>query len=218
MICEKCNNKIDDDSKFCSKCGEKIFIEIEKSDTVLHSKNENNKEKQKIGGFLIVCGIFLVFGLFLSFVFLGQYLSVEHEENMKYLYSYNYNLYEHYKIIKNLTILAFFWLFALNISFFTKNIYTKNIAVGYFAYVIFIDFYILIVHINNELLSVISIEIPKMFIQIILLSIFIVYFLISKRVKATFKQKIDQNKENNFENAREEYLKEYNKRKNISNK
>ncbi|WP_141051976.1 DUF2569 family protein [Aliarcobacter cryaerophilus] len=215
MICEKCNNKIDDDSKFCSKCGEKIFIEIEKSDTVLHSKNENNKEKQKIGDFLIVCGIFLVFGLFLSFVFLGQYLSVEYEEDMKYLYSYKYSLYEHYKIIKNLSIFAFFWLFALNISFFTKNVYTKNIAIGYVAYVIFINFYTVIFHTNNGFFSVIANEIPKMVIQTILLSIFTVYFLVSKRVKYTF---IEKEEKSNFENAREEYLKEYNERKNISNK
>ena len=45
--------------------------------------------------------------------------------------------------------------------------------------------------------------------------IFIVYFLISKRVKATFIEKdINQNLESNFQNAKEEYLKEYNERKN----
>ena len=43
----------------------------------------------------------------------------------------------------------------------------------------------------------------------------IVYFLISKRVKATFIEKdINQNLESNFQNAKEEYLKEYNERKN----
>jgi DNA-directed RNA polymerase subunit RPC12/RpoP len=215
MICEKCNNIIDEDSKFCTKCGERILVKAEELDTVFNNKNEDNKKYQKIGGFLIVCGIFLVFGLFLSFVFLGQYLSVEYEEDMKYLYSYKYSLYEHYKIIKNLSIFAFFWLFALNISFFTKNVYTKNIAIGYVAYVIFINFYTVIFHTNNGFFSVIANEIPKMVIQTILLSIFTVYFLVSKRVKYTF---IEKEEKNNFENAREEYLKEYNKRKNISNK
>ena len=215
MICEKCNNIIDEDSKFCTKCGERILVKAEELDTVFNNKNEDNKKYQKIGGFLIVCGIFLVFGLFLSFVFLGQYLSVEYEEDMKYLYSYKYSLYEHYKIIKNLSIFAFFWLFALNISFFTKNVYTKNIAIGYVAYVIFINFYTVIFHTNNGFFSVIANEIPKMVIQTILLSIFIVYFLVSKRVKYTF---IEKEEKNNFENAREEYLKEYNERKNISNK
>ncbi len=80
---------------------------------------------------------------------------------MKYLYSYKYSLYEHYKIIKNLSIFAFFWLFALNISFFTKNVYTKNIAIGYVAYVIFINFYTVIFHTNNGFFSVIANEIPK---------------------------------------------------------
>jgi DNA-directed RNA polymerase subunit RPC12/RpoP len=215
MICEKCNNIIDEDSKFCTKCGERILVKAEELDTVFNNKNEDNKKYQKIGGFLIVCGIFLVFGLFLSFVFLGQYLSVEYEEDMKYLYSYKYSLYEHYKIIKNLSIFAFFWLFALNISFFTKNVYTKNIAIGYVAYVIFINFYTVIFHTNNGFFSVIANEIPKMVIQTILLSIFTVYFLVSKRVKYTF---IEKEEKNNFENAREEYLKEYNERKNISNK
>lgn len=211
MICEKCNNIIDEDSKFCTKCGERILVKAEELDTVFNNKNEDNKKYQKIGGFLIVCGIFLVFGLFLSFVFLGQYLSVEYEEDMKYLYSYKYSLYEHYKIIKNLSIFAFFWLFALNISFFTKNVYTKNIAIGYVAYVIFINFYTVIFHTNNGFFSVIANEIPKMVIQTILLSIFTVYFLVSKRVKYTF---IEKEEKNNFENAREEYLKEYNERKN----
>lgn len=215
MICEKCNNIIHEDSKFCTKCGERILVKAEELDTVFNNKNEDNKKYQKIGGFLIVCGIFLVFGLFLSFVFLGQYLSVEYEEDMKYLYSYKYSLYEHYKIIKNLSIFAFFWLFALNISFFTKNVYTKNIAIGYVAYVIFINFYTVIFHTNNGFFSVIANEIPKMVIQTILLSIFTVYFLVSKRVKYTF---IEKEEKNNFENAREEYLKEYNERKNISNK
>ena len=215
MICEKCNNIIDEDSKFCTKCGERILVKAEELDTVFNNKNEDNKKYQKIGGFLIVCGIFLVFGLFLSFVFLGQYLSVEYEEDMKYLYSYKYSLYEHYKIIKNLSIFAFFWLFALNISFFTKNVYTKNIAIGYVAYVIFINFYTVIFHTNNGFFSVIANEIPKMVIQTILLSIFTVYFLVSKRVKYTF---IEKEEKNNFENAREEYLREYNERKNISNK
>ena len=215
MICEKCNNIIDEDSKFCTKCGERILVKAEELDTVFNNKNEDNKKYQKIGGFLIVCGIFLVFGLFLSFVFLGQYLSVEYEEDMKYLYSYKYSLYEHYKIIKNLSIFAFFWLFALNISFFTKNVYTKNIAIGYVAYVIFINFYTVIFHTNNGFFSVIANEIPKMVIQTILLSIFTVYFLVSKRVKYTF---IEKEEKNNFENAREEYLKEYKERKNISNK
>ncbi|MCT7486941.1 DUF2569 family protein [Aliarcobacter cryaerophilus] len=215
MICEKCNNIIDEDSKFCTKCGERILVKAEELDTVFNNKNEDNKKYQKIGGFLIVCGIFLVFGLILSFVFLGQYLSVEYEEDMKYLYSYKYSLYEHYKIIKNLSIFAFFWLFALNISFFTKNVYTKNIAIGYVAYVIFINFYTVIFHTNNGFFSVIANEIPKMVIQTILLSIFTVYFLVSKRVKYTF---IEKEEKNNFENAREEYLKEYNERKNISNK
>ena len=215
MICEKCNNIIDEDSKFCTKCGERILVKAEELDTVFNNKNEDNKKYQKIGGFLIVCGIFLVFGLFLSFVFLGQYLSVEYEEDMKYLYSYKYSLYEHYKIIKNLSIFAFFWFFALNISFFTKNVYTKNIAIGYVAYVIFINFYTVIFHTNNGFFSVIANEIPKMVIQTILLSIFTVYFLVSKRVKYTF---IEKEEKNNFENAREEYLKEYNERKNISNK
>ena len=31
MICEKCNNKIDVDSKFCSYCGNKVSIEQEKT-------------------------------------------------------------------------------------------------------------------------------------------------------------------------------------------
>ena len=32
MICEKCNNIIDEDSKFCSKCGERILVKVEESD------------------------------------------------------------------------------------------------------------------------------------------------------------------------------------------
>ena len=211
----KLSNIIDEDSKFCTKCGERILVKAEELDTVFNNKNEDNKKYQKIGGFLIVLGILLVLGLFVNLVLLGQYLSVEYEEDMKYLYSYKYSLYEHYKIIKNLSIFAFFWLFALNISFFTKNVYTKNIAIGYVAYVIFINFYTVIFHTNNGFFSVIANEIPKMVIQTILLSIFTVYFLVSKRVKYTF---IEKEEKNNFENAREEYLKEYNERKNISNK
>ena len=96
-----------------------------------------------------------------------------------------------------------------------KNVYTKNIAIGYVAYVIFINFYTVIFHTNNGFFSVIANEIPKMVIQTILLSIFTVYFLVSKRVKYTF---IEKEEKSNFENAKEEYLKEYNERKNISNK
>ncbi len=54
MICEKCNNIIDEDSKFCTKCGERILVKAEELDTVFNNKNEQNKKYQKIGGFLIV--------------------------------------------------------------------------------------------------------------------------------------------------------------------
>ena len=39
MICEKCNNQIDDDSKFCSFCGYKIG---KKSEEVEIYKSEGN--------------------------------------------------------------------------------------------------------------------------------------------------------------------------------
>ena len=91
-------------------------------------------------------------------------------------------------------------------------------AIGYFSYVICVNLYTVYFYLNNNLLNLAN-EIPKIVIQIIFLSIFIVYFLISKRVKATFIEKdINQNLESNFQNAKEEYLKEYNERKNISNK
>ena len=42
MICEKCNNIIDEDSKFCTKCGERILVKAEELDTVFNNKNEDN--------------------------------------------------------------------------------------------------------------------------------------------------------------------------------
>mgnify|MGYP003543440479 CR=1 FL=1 len=42
MICEKCNNIIDEDSKFCSKCGERILVKVEESDINFIKKNEDN--------------------------------------------------------------------------------------------------------------------------------------------------------------------------------
>lgn len=214
MICEKCNNIIDEDSKFCSKCGERILVKVEESDINFIKKNEDNIKYQKIGGFLIFIGILLILGIFVSLGTIGEYFSVEYKEGMKNLFSQNYFLYKQIKVLYYLSIISFIWLILLNIFFFTKNTFTKNMAIGYFSYVICVNLYTVYFYLNNDLLNLAN-EIPKIVIQIIFLSIFIVYFLISKRVKATFIEKdINQNLESNFQNAKEEYLKEYNERKN----
>lgn len=76
MICNKCNNEIDNDSKFCSFCGERIIIDEE----ILVSKLEievneeytselkpiiekNNEETKDISW------LFLPFGLFIGMIF-----------------------------------------------------------------------------------------------------------------------------------------------------
>ena len=97
MICEKCNNKIDDDSKFCSKCGERILVKVEESDINFIKKNEDNIKYQKIGGFLIFIGILLILGIFVSLGTIGEYFSVEYKEGMKNLFSQNYFLYKQIK-------------------------------------------------------------------------------------------------------------------------
>ena len=214
MICEKCNNIIDEDSKFCSKCGERILVKAEESDINFIKKNEDNIKYQKIGGFLIFIGILLILRIFVSLGTIGEYFSVEYKEGMEDLFSQNYFLYKQIKFLYYLSIISFIWLILLNIFFFTKNTFTKNMAIGYFSYVICVNLYTVYFYLNNNLLNLAN-EIPKIVIQIIFLSIFIVYFLISKRVKATFIEKdINQNLESNFQNAKEEYLKEYNERKN----
>ena len=182
MICEKCNNIIDEDSKFCSKCGERILVKVEESDINFIKKNEDNIKYQKIGGFLIFIGILLILGIFVSLGTIGEYFSVEYKEGMKNLFSQNYFLYKQIKVLYYLSIISFIWLILLNIFFFTKNTFTKNMAIGYFSYVICVNLYTVYFYLNNNLLNLAN-EIPKIVIQIIFLSIYFEF-------QSTFKQKL----------------------------
>lgn len=51
MICEKCDNNIDDDSKFCSFCGNKIENNTNKIEVVQKEANLKDEETQKKMGF-----------------------------------------------------------------------------------------------------------------------------------------------------------------------
>lgn len=76
MNCKNCNNQINDDAKFCGKCGSKV-VEQEKLPEINTSTTEDQekliKEVKSVGSFFHVFGyIKVIFGIIIIFLLAGN--------------------------------------------------------------------------------------------------------------------------------------------------
>ncbi|MBD3300481.1 MAG: DUF2569 family protein [Candidatus Moranbacteria bacterium] len=194
MFCGKCGSKVSDDAKYCSSCGEKIKINVEKEkikdvtkkpkpdkSNIVKASNEaqhkSGEEKQYKGleGWLILLGLNLVVGFVANvYYFFEIFFILDIYKNYPILLIFDF--------VSTLSI-ALFGAYILYL-YFKKNRRFKKYCIIYFSFALFLNVVslILISDYINELDDYFS-AVFKSFLGLLIWGLYLVK---SKRVKQTF--------------------------------
>lgn len=80
--CKNCYSSVNDEHKFCTKCGTKIVEQVEEEIIVNDLKSSQKKEENKFSGSLTFIGIILILGLIGKLTFFNENHTNEYKEEI----------------------------------------------------------------------------------------------------------------------------------------